>query len=377
MTATSDIAEDAAQTRAAESPRERHEERHEERHRGKRPTGYVASVGLALLLSGWLAALVEAEVARRGGFALSQEWVRNLEAGFFLAIAFGNPVGVFLGGHSKRGALVRAALGLAAGVLVQHMLFTPLAGGTLSRYLLLLLAALVLPLVRCGGAARRSLERRGVDLPTRAMKAFSAGVCLPARLQFVLLMTTSFALAYLGGASVGQLVALQAAVLLFMVLVVSLESRPAFPEPPESAEDPGPDERLRLWLAFEERQGGAEPAPRETLPELGWRLREIGTSILPAAVLFGTMMMIAVHFLGQVYPNLRAMLVPGPEGLRPALVAVLGSLAVVFFGMMAALGLGLSVLRLIGWLGGWPAERLRDSLLELIRLMYFRPMRRG
>ena len=331
--------------------------------------GYVVSVGLALLASGWLAAPVALEAARRFGLILPAGGVAAIETGLFLAIAWANPVGVLVASHRPGWAALRFGLGLAAGHLLQDGLLTPLAGPSVSKYLLLFVAALAWPAVllyrRLGGL----LTRAGIDPAARLLALLRRVLGLPERLLFLLFAAMALTLAGVTGAGAGPVLAVEGGLLVLLRWAVSRETSPGA-GPGASALD----DELRLWLELDPATEQADPA-EELRREVSARLRHLGLSVLPAAILLGTMTYLAIGFVGLIYPDLGAGPAAGAVGLGQGAIALAGALAVILFGMLAAFGAGKVLLRVIARWRSWGESQLHDSCTRLARLLHIRQIR--
>ncbi len=330
-------------------------------------TGYFASVAVALIASVWLAGALVEQVSNLLSAPLGGTWRINIGAGLFLGTAFANPVGALIAKAHLRRSLGRFGIGFVVGFAVQWAIFTPYAGAGMSNYLFLLLAGLAVPTAILTDKMRRFLRARDINLGDRLIGAALGILNLPERLLFITLMGASFALFWRYAQTPTQLVLALGAVLVVVTTATALRANADdFGEDPEDAEH-------RAWLDLVP-EDDLDHGPGAQLLE---RLKHLLGGLLPGAVLFGGMTRLAVEYLIAVYPNLHASL-SGPQASvqTVAIVAATG-LAAVFFGMMAALGVALSVLRLIGRARQWSPAHLRESSVRLIRVMYFRPMTRG
>ena len=333
--------------------------------------GFIASIGLALVFSGWFAAVVKTEVERWFPDIISQTAFLNVEAGFFVALVLSNPVGVLVARHSKRRAALRFLLGFCLGATLQQFVFMPIAGQAMSKYLLLFLAASVMPAVQGVRMLGDNLARNGFDVPAQTMAAAIALARLPDRAHFLILMALAFVLTLWVEASVAQILVVQAIALAAITLVVAFSDVSGdFEEDPEEAE-------RRLWLELEPEDEWDSNDPAALRRQLRERFWSVLLWVMPAAVLFGTMVQLAMEFLGVVYPDFQVSLPSGNSEIRSAAMIALSGLAVIFFGLMAGLGFALTSLRLIGRLRNWSSAHLRENYVRLIRALYFRPMRRG
>jgi hypothetical protein len=330
-------------------------------------TGYFASVAVALIASVWLAGVLVEQVSNLLSAPLGGDWRINIGAGLFLGTAFANPVGAALAKAHLRRALSRFAIGFAAGFALQMAIFTPYAGAGMSNYLFLLLAVLAVPTAIMAEKARRFFQARDIRIGDRLVGAAWRLVTLPERVLFIALMMASFALFWRFAATPTQGALALAAVLALVTGTIALRANPDdFGEDPEEAE-------YRAWLDLEP-EDVIDQSPARRLFE---RLKSLLGGVLPGAVLFGGMTRLAVEYLVVLYPNLHASLA-GPEAsVQTVAVVAATGLAAVFFGMMAALAAALTVMQLIGRARQWSPAHLRENSVRLIRVMYFRPMKRG
>ncbi len=333
-------------------------------------TGYFVSVALALLVSGWLGEVMQHQLSRLLANPMAPEWGVNFGAGIFLGISFANPVGVAAIGISARRAALRFSIGFVVGLLTQVALFTPIAGVRMSTYLFLLLAAMVVPLVMTTDRVRRYMARRGAEPGRAARNALSRLLGLPDRVLFILLMGLSFA-AFMGLAQgLAQVSLALGAVLVAVSATVALTGAGQANRSPVRAEE------LQVWFELDAKtESEADPA---ALPQpLGERARDIAARLLPGAVLFGGVVRLSVEALRLAYPALASELAVQASPIKAAAVIGASGLGFVFFGMLAALGFGLMILRVLARFARWSPARLRDANLALVRLMYLRPMKRG
>jgi len=329
--------------------------------------GYFASVALALIASGWLARSFVDLLSAVSSLELSNEWRVNMAAGLFLGITFSNIVGSLIAKANFRRSAIRFAIGFALGVLTQFIIFTPFAGHGMSNFLFLLLAGGMVPIVLMVDQVRVFLDKNDVVPAEKLAKLVIRVLSWPTRLLFVMMMGTSFALFWTFAANIGQVLTVLAGVLLMLTISVSLR------EVEEEDEDEDPEEaERRIWLALEPE----ELAYVGITEQATGMLRNLLLNLLPAAVLFGGTIQLAIEFLLVVYPDIQANYSDPLSMLQTAGIVAASGLAVIFFGMMAALGICLVVLRIVGYVKNWSDGHLRENYIHLIKLMYFRPMKR-
>ncbi len=329
--------------------------------------GYFASVALALVASGWMAGMIVDLFSAASSLSLSVEWRVNIGAGLFLGITFSNIVGATIARSHFRRAGIRFAIGFVLGVVTQFAIFTPFAGHGMSNFLFLLLAGSMVPVVLMVDQIRVFLDKNDI-VPAESLANMVIRVLSwPTRFLFVLMMGITFALFWAYASNIGQVLTVLAGVLLMLTLSVSLR------EVEEEDENENPEElERRIWLAL---------VPEDVVyvgvvDQAAGMLRNLLLNLMPAAVLFGGMIRLAIEFLRVVYPNIQANFSDPLSLMQTAGVVAVSGLAVVFFGMMTALGICLMVLRIIGYVKNWSYGHRRENYVHLIRLMYFRPMKR-
>ena len=325
-------------------------------------SGYVSSVVLALLLSGVLTRITVALMGPLGMSLPGPDRVVAISSALFLGIVFANPVDTARGLIRPVRALRRFALGLVGGYGAQILFITPLVGNGLSRWVLLLGAIAAIPLMRSCNRLRAWMRRNGLGAENIALWLANR----PNMVWFLGIMGLSFWLFLrLAPSFTGAITAL-AVIVIGITVSAAINGRTG-----EHWEDPE-KARLQAWLALEQDD---EISPREQLQQ---RLGEIVGQILPGAVLFGGTARVAADFVMLVYPDLGARLGDDwASAARALAIAAASGLGAVLFGLMAALGLSLAVLRLIARLRGWRDEHRAESMLRVARMMYFRPLRRG
>ncbi len=326
--------------------------------------GYFASVVFGLLASSMLADFMVDTLVRFFPNIDVTAWRVNLAAGYFIGIAFANPVGAYLTGSGRRRSAIRMVIGFIGGVAIQKFILSPVAGTGMSHFMLLLVAGIAVPGILMVGWLRQFLDKRGIlpadQLATGVLRILS----WPDRLLFVLLMGTSFTLFWRLSATPSQVMMILAAVLIMLTFWVTMRQVPELLDiDPEEAE-------RRAWLDL-------EPEPNASLVSVAKaRINNMARTLLPGAILFGGVMRLAVEFLLIVYPSLNIDFADPIAAAKSIAIVAASGLAVVFFGMMAALGFGLFIIQMIGRKKGWSQGRLRENYVHMIRAMYFRPMDR-
>jgi len=327
--------------------------------------GYFASIVLALVCSAWLAGILLDQFSIIAAVELSQTWRVNFTAGLFLGIAAANPVGTFIAKTSRRRAVLRFALGFFAGAWIQALVFTPFAGDGLSNIMFLMLAGSAVPASLFLDWFRDHLEKTNHALTRRTARYGGRLLNISDRLTFVTLMAVSFAGFWAYTTNIAQVLTVLGAVLGGLVLFVARrEPHGEFADDPENAE-------YQAWLALDPEIPVIDPKQ-----DVIDRLKRIATTLLPAAILFGGMTRLALDFLTVVYPDLTLDISKPMEALQNFGIVAVSGLAAVLFGMMAALGLCILILRLVGTLQNWSSGHFQENYIYLVRLMYFRPLHR-
>ena len=328
--------------------------------------GYFASVVLALFVSNGLGA--QAVTLLSGFFRVGdpEAWQGGITAGLFFGLSLANPVGTIQARGSGLRAVGRFMAGVLAGAGLHAGVLLPLAGDEgLAGYLLLLLALVLGPLALLAGLLRAAMARRGISLSRGVANATLRVLNLPDRLLFILLMGTSFTIFWQFANDMGRLLLGIGLVLAAMTASVAIRI--------------ARDEARRREGAFHEWLELEPLDPAEETPQVRALkgLRALALSFLPGAVLFGAMTRVAVEILLTIRPGIPAGMNDPAEALRTVGIVAASGLGLVFFGMLAALGFCLGLLMVLGRLRGWPQRFRRESALRLIRLMYFRPMKRA
>ena len=326
-------------------------------------SGYYLSVVLGLLLSGWIASVFSTVLSQFTSLQSVEMWRANMAGGIFLGFIAANPVGAAIAKASITRVMVQFSLGFAAGVIVQNYVFVPIAGIAMSNYLFLLVAALAIPLSWATDIISSRLKGMGFAPRKWFVDCVLVALRQSDRLLFVLLMGLSF---YLFWSFAVPLVLVLLVIGVVMAgLMVHVSNREAdcdFSDHPD-------DIAHQTWLEMD---------PDDTIETpfdfSKGRLKTISLTLLPGAVLFGGMLRLAVDFLMLVYPNLHIDFDQPAIAIQNTGMAVASGLAVVFFGMMAVLGICVLILRMIGILNHWSSGRFKENYMLLIRLMYFRPI---
>lgn len=326
--------------------------------------GYFASVALALLGSGWMAGLIVAPISAHMSEQITQGLTVSIAAGLFLAVAFSNLIGTIIRRASLRAAFIRFVLGFVLGWFIQVSVFTPMAGHGMSNFLFLLVAGAAVPVVYLAQHLRVFLNSHGFAAGDTFLQMVLRAFGLSDRAIFVSLMAVSSILFWLFAKNTNELLLGLAAVLAILVTSVSLrKGKVNFEDDPEEAE-------FQAWLDLEPEE---EPGPTDQAIS---RFKHVVQVLLPGAVMFGGMIRLAVEFLLYVFPDIHANFAAPMQTAQTIGIIAASGLAVIFFGMLTALGFGLASLQILGRIRNWTPAHLRDKCFYLVRLMYFRPIRR-
>lgn len=327
--------------------------------------GYFGSVGLALISSGWLAGLLVDQFTGTTGRALNDVWQTNIAAGLFLGTAAADPIGALISRTPLLRVWVKFVLGIVAGVAMQVMVFTPFAGDSMSKFLLLLLAGLAVPASILFGWIRSMLERAGFA-PVRFVSNLLFRILnWSDRLMFVSLMAVSFVMFGHYTNSIPQILTVLGFVLTVLTYAVA---RRKYSD--DDAVDREEADYL-AWLALDPEQPDVSP-----VQEVASRLKHIAISIVPGAILFAGMTRLTHEFLWYIYPDMSVHIdLQKPlELLQNIAIFTASGLAAILFGMLFALGICMLNLRLVGAVKNWTDAQLRDNYVSIIRLLYFRPI---
>lgn len=330
--------------------------------------GYFATILPALMVAvtvaSWIAPLMAAPVADADGNALYQ----LLSAGFFLALCVANPVGYVIRPRRLAFLPMRLVAGFGLGAALHVLLIAPFVGEGLARIVMILIAALGVPVMiardRLGGWLASRGAGSAVDISDLVLRIAR----WPDRFLFVLVMAVSFSLFARFATELTQtLTGLGGAVLAMTAIVAFRSAAEAGTGPVDGKHDD--------WLHLVPED---EPVLSDKHAEAWTELRQVALSLGPGAVAFGGMTWLAV----QLMPFVRSeLLTAGSSGAEILLrdgwqVAVIGlGLVVAGSAVLAAVGIGL--LQVIGHYARWTPERRRFSTLAMLRSMAFRPLSRA
>jgi len=327
--------------------------------------GYFASVILALIISSRLAGVLVEQIAAFSDNSLSASWHANMTAGLFLGIVAANPFNALSSGSAIWWVCLKLGAGFVMGLLIQIWVFTPFTGDGMSNYLFLLLASLGIPAMMLKGWVHSFMMRRGLvpEMPTS--KLVSGFLNWSDRSVFVFLMGLSYAGFIVYAAAAAQVVG----VLIFLLgaMVITIARRePTF----EVAEDLV-EADLKIWLELD-----PEKPTIDIRRDVTAKLIDILSKLLPGAIVFGAMMYLAVQLVGTTYPDAVIASTDPFQSVRTLAMMAASGVAALLVGVMGILGICLAVLRVTAWVQNWsPADR-REKYIDMIRLMYFRPISR-
>lgn len=330
---------------------------------------YFAGVVLALLSSSWIAQVFVAQLARVLPAAPGVNVQIDIAAGLFFGISFANPIGTIVHKTPIRRSLAFLVLGFAFGYFAQHLYFTPLAGTGMSTFLHLLLVTLVLPIAASIRHLGLLLEAEGIDPKSTLAEAVLKIAQWPDRLLFIILMTLSFTAFWrFSNTMTDVLIALGVVLTILTGLIAAQKWEMDAPE-----EEFSPDFQAWLDLEPEDPEVSNHDVTGRALAEG----KKLARTILPGAILFGGMTRLAVDLLIWLYPNLHASLGNPEEKWQTLGVLAASGLGLVLLGMVVSLGFSFMLLQLIARIGNWSDTHLRENCYQLLRTLYFRPMRRN
>lgn len=317
--------------------------------------GFFGSLLLAFLASNMLASMTAELAFQHLALATSDIWKANLSAGFFVGFVLADPVGMLILKSPLKRAATKFVVGFLIGILMQVMVVMPLAGDGLSRYLLLIFAALLLPVLYCIDKLRIYLEARQIIIGDILARHGLRIMSWSDRGLIVTIMVFSFAVLWFFGSELRHVLIALAVILASTTIYV------AFARPEEPIEDQW------FYLGYE----SADQAPLQI--QAITRLKQIARNLMPGAVLLGGITRIAAEVLLQVFPNMSVGVGGLVQLVNTLAMLVASGLGLVLFGMLCALGFGLGVITLLGKIGNWPGYRMKECNLRLIRVMCFRP----
>ena len=322
-------------------------------------TGYMFSVVLALLISRPAGYFLYSQIADIFRTPLAEAWSSYFATAFFVATVAASPARVWLVRAPVSAALIRFGAGFGAGIVLQKYLIAPVAGQTTATFILLLLAAMIMPFLVTFDRCRACVQGRRSALREDILNVILKMVNIPNRVVFVVLM----AFAFLGFLTfVHTLLATALVIVAMLAIVTTVVALRHSEHDKKSAQS-----ELERWKELDE----AREIKASTGLRILVRLRNIGLGLLPGAVLFAGMIRLSIVFLGVVYPNMAVAF----GSLTGMAILVVSGLAVVFFGMMAALGFALVAMRIIGYARNWTPAHIRENYARLVRMLYFRPMK--
>lgn len=327
---------------------------------------YIAGVLLALVSSAWLADGLVMQIARVIPFEPDPALQVNIAAGLFFGISFSNPIGSLIAKTPWKRSMYLLVGGFLFGLAAQPLLITPIAGASLSNFLHLLLAAAMVPLAICTKRVNVLLVKRGIQVSETLARYGLTVARLPDRVLFILLMSASFAAFWRFAATTQQVLITLTTVLTLLTAVIAMRK---FEDKPK--QEICPD--FQTWLDLEPE----EPVSISLVEQAMAEIRKLVRTMLPGAILFGGLIRLVVDALTRLFPDLADNLQePGAMWQTLGMVAASG-LGLVLLGIVLALGFSLMLLQIIGRLRNWTDIRLRENCYRLMRMLYFRPMKRS
>ncbi|MBV1867885.1 MAG: hypothetical protein KUG69_08270 [Marinosulfonomonas sp.] len=329
-------------------------------------TGYIASVVMALIASGWIAVWLLLPFSGFLSDSLLLLWRGILASGFFFAISIGDPIGTVMDKSSWRHMLKRFGGGFLFGVAAYLLILAPLAGAGMSTFLQLILVVLYLP-------ARALIQKftnvigdhaaGSTDGLATALLSFARW---PDRFLFVMFMSVSFAVFWTYTAT------LQVTLVMLMVwltLITAVIATRAYSEDELSPKEAD----FQAWLALDDADSKAEQPISRAVEELGKIIRVV----VPGAVLFGGMTCFAVQALLAWTPEIANSLTETDELARSVGIIAASVLGIVFGTMIMGLVFGLVLLQITAKMLNWSVYHHRENCFHLLRAMRFRPLQRA
>lgn len=329
--------------------------------------GYFAGVFLALMTSPWLADVFVSQLNRFLPLENAQIWRVNTAAALFFGISFANPVGILISKTPVKRALWFLLVGSIFGIVIQMTIISPLVGDGLSNFVRLLVVGSVVPFAILYRQVNGFFIARGFDLKGALAKRVLAFTEWPDRLIFILLMSGSFSVFWHLAETTEQVLIALASVLTILTGAIALRRT----KDDEMDDEIHPD--FQEWLDME-----PEEPHSANLTELAWEeARRVLRTMLPGAILFGGMIRLSVIILIQIYPDLQIDMQNPVQLWQTVGIVAASGLGLVLLGMLLSLGFSLMLLQLIGRVRNWTNTHLRENCFHLLRMLYFRPMKRG
>jgi len=329
-------------------------------------TGFIASIVVALICSGWLA---DGVVAPLSGFLSAESlalWRGIISTGLFFAISIADPVGTLIGKTAALRMLVRFAGGFFFGIAAFLLILAPLAGAGMSTFLQLILVVLYIPVRTLANAVSIRLTDHEVDPPKMLASAVLGVARWPDRFLFIMFMSISFAAFWAYAPSLQVTLTVLA---IWLTLVTAVIATRSFNEDgPSKAETD-----FQAWLALDDEGSKSENPVSRALEELAKIIR----IMIPGAVLFGGMTCFAVQTLMALSPDIAANLAD-PDTMAGTIGIVAASiLGIVIATMLIGLVFGLILLQITAKIFHWSGYHHRENCFHLLRAMRFQPLLRA
>lgn len=318
--------------------------------------GLSVSILLALLLCTVMSEFLVELAAGLFHLTALDIWKGNIAAGLFLGIVIADPVGTYVRKSPPLHAVIRFGVGLIAGIFVQIAIVTPMAGGGMSRFVFLIFALFLVPLMFATHRVREYMDHNNIILKEEFSRPALWVMDLPVRLLIVGTMLISFTAFWKLGQSIQDTLHAMAIILVITTIYVTRISL----EGPEV--DP--------WEEHE-----AEPIGSSDSQVAKGKFLQLLATFLPGAVLLGGVMRLAVEVVIDLYPNIGQNLNGPVEMLQSLGLIAISGLAVVLFGMLGALGFGFVSLLIIGRFANWNTDYIKECCVRLIKVMCFRPLK--
>ena len=328
--------------------------------------GYFATIMLALLAATWAGGFAASVLANVAEIPDIEPPRGVITSAMFFAVCFANPVAHAFGRLPMRALCLRASFGLVFGAALQFWFIEPFVGDALSRFALLFVGALGVPLMILRDMLDANLIARGTS-----MRAVSTGIVVrvfswPDRVLFVCLMMSVFMIFSATAETVEQTLIGLAGIMVIMTAVVAIRSQ-------HEKEDRARSPEFDAWLDLIP-EAPDEPEP---LRELGGGLRKIGGTFATGAAFFGGLTWLGVVLVPIIHPALVRGSGSDLSTIAVTTFVALTGLAIVFFGALLSAGLAMTLLQIFGHYAHWSKPRIQSARLRMLRTLSFRPMQRS
>lgn len=327
--------------------------------------GYIASIMFALLTATYLSGVIAPPIERVTSLADRA----SLTAGLFFAACFANPVGLFFRGSALVSFGIGLPLGFVFGLGLDALVIRPFVGEMMSRYVMIFVASAGVPLMMARDAIDARLEKEGTDLAETCARLCLHVLHWPDRFLFVSVMVLVFAMFMAMAETVQLTLAGLGLILSVMTALVAMRSS-------RDASDTRSEARgFEEWLAL--LPDPEEEPENRLMQELKEELARFCYSFAPGAAFFGGLMWLATFLVGEIHPIVLQHVGAGLPGFKVTALVAFTGLAIVFFGALVSVALGIGLLHVIGHYARWPQARIRTASYRILRALSFRPMTRS